>query len=477
MNRVRVIKFFTLILAFGFSGMFFSSCKVDMQDGIVVFTQVSGKMQDINSAMADSSTQNIVARIVALNLKKADQQPVVLTEGFYSARAPQISSDGKRVVCTAREKKDDKWQIWEITLKNMKQRSVTSLPDNCIDPAYLPDGRIIFSKQTLNSDLNGANAIFSCNPDGSDLRQSTYNPHAYRSLTVLQDGRVMAISRQLVSDEREEAFMVLRPDGTKNELFYKGTEGSSLISGVRETSDGKILFIESDGQNHNVGNVISINYSEPFHSYKNLTSGMGGDFKSVYPVKSGKYLVSYRKSGSEHYGLFEFDPASRSLSQSIYTAKDFDVAEVVTSWKPGTPRKLPSEVDMGVKTGLILCQDINFHGMSSAEASSMPKAYKIHIVGRDSILGEVDVEKDGSFYLKVIADTPFRIETVDDKGRILGGSCDWVYLRPNERRGCVGCHESREIVPDNKVSLAVKNAPVSVPVHMNKVVEKKVSLE
>jgi hypothetical protein len=144
----------------------------------------------------------------------------------------------------------------------------------------------------------------------------------------------------------------------------------------------------------------------------------------------------------------------------------------------GRPKKLPSEVDMGVKTGLILCQDINFNGIrASGVASSLPKVSRIRIIGRDSTLGEVDVEKDGSFYLKVIADTPFRIEAIDDKGRTFCESCDWIYLRPNERRGCVGCHEGQEIVPENKVSLAVKHAPVNIPVHINKVAEKKVSLE
>ena len=41
------------------------------------------------------------------------------------------------------------------------------------------------------------------------------------------------------------------------------------------------------------------------------------------------------------------------------------------------------------------------------------KASRIEIVGIDSSLGIVDVEEDGSFYLKIIADKPFRIQTVD----------------------------------------------------------------
>ena len=114
---------------------------------------------------------------------------------------------------------------------------------------------------------------------------------------------------------------------------------------------------------------------------------------------------------------------------------------------------------------------------SSAGISRPLKAYKIQVAGRDSSLGVVQVEKDGSVYLKVIADTPFQIRTIDEKGNVLSGPCGWIWLRPNERRGCVGCHEDHEMVPENKVPLAVRNPPVNIPVHINKVVEKKVSLE
>jgi hypothetical protein len=98
-------------------------------------------------------------------------------------------------------------------------------------------------------------------------------------------------------------------------------------------------------------------------------------------------------------------------------------------------------------------------------------------MGIDSSLGVVQVEEDGSFYLKVMADKPFRIQTIDKNGHVLQGPCGWIWLRPNERRGCVGCHEDHEMVPENRVPLAVKILPVTIPVHISNVVEKKVSLE
>jgi hypothetical protein len=138
------------------------------------------------------------------------------------------------------------------------------------------------------------------------------------------------------------------------------------------------------------------------------------------------------------------------------------------------PKKLPSEVDMGVRTGLIMCQDINLTGIGIEDPLSK-KASKIEVIGIDSSLGIIPVESDGSFYLKVVADMPFRIQTLDDKNKIVYEGSDWLWLRPNERRGFVGFDIDEEVAPMNRVPKAVKKDPVSVPV-IN-MFEKEVELE
>jgi hypothetical protein len=188
-------------------------------------------------------------------------------------------------------------------------------------------------------------------------------------------------------------------------------------------------------------------------------------------------LVSYRPSDADRYALYEFDPENKILGKVIYKNADYNILEAVAIGKHDIPKKLPSEVDMGVRTGLLLCQDINVFEMQSMSNSSFPKASKIEVLGIDSTLGVVQVERDGSFYLKVMADTPFQIQTLDENDRVLHGPCGWIWLRPNERRGCVGCHEDPELAPDNRLCLAVKKPPVIIPVHISEVKEKEVSLE
>jgi len=447
-------------------------------DGMIICTQVAGKSLDVNYITGDSWKYLPDARIVALDPDKPGGSLKVLTEGYYSARSPEISYDGKYLLFAGQQKQNDPWQIWEMNLADLKTRQVTTSLENSTDPAYLPGGRLVFSKINVNDTLKTGHSLYTCNLDGSDIKRITFNPHTYFGSTVLKDGRVLTISRQLYPDHRDPVLMILRPDGTKAELFYKGTEGSALFSREWETSNGKIVFIESDKGSMQGGKVISINYNRPLHTRVNLTSGIKGDFHTVFPLTSGRLLVSFRPSEADRYALYEFDQGNKVLGKAIYNNPDYDVLEAVVVEKHERLKKLPSELDMGVKTGLLLCQDINVLDPPSAGiAYRFPKASKIEVMGIDSSLGVIQVEKDGSFYLKVIADKPFQIRTFDENGRVLCRPCGWMWIRPNERRGCVGCHEDHEQVPENRVPLAVKNLPIGVPVHIIKVKEKKVSLE
>jgi len=478
MNRIKVTRILSIILVIGFFVTFFSSCMKKSMDGMIIFTQVAGRVQDINYVTGDSWRYILQARIVALDPGKAGGTLKVLTAGFYSARSPEISCDGNCMLFAAQQKQNDPWQIWEMNLKDSKIRQITSSMENCIDPAYLPGGRLVFSKLAVNDTLKAGHSLYDCNLDGSNIKRITFNPHNYFGSSVLKDGRVLTISRQLYPDQREAIFVILRPDGTKAEMFYKCHEGSTLFSRGLETMNGKIVFIESDTGNQEEGDVISINYNRPLHTRVNLTAEIKGDFHAVFPQQSGRLLVSYRESKANRYALYEFDAENRILGKAIYDNADFDVLEVAVVETYDRPKKLPSEVDMGVKTGLLLCQNINVLDIQSAgSAAVFPKSSRIEVLGIDSTLGVVQVEEDGSFYLKVMADKPFQIQTIDEKGRVLHGPCGWIWLRPNERRGCVGCHEDHELVPENRVPLSVKKLPVNIPVHVSKVAEKKISLE
>lgn len=452
-------------------------CTNKSAEGLIILTQVRSTS---NPDYISGDSWRYIEQTTLSSFDPSDpkKNPLLLTGEFYSACSPKISYDGKSMLFTAQAKQGEPWQIWEMNLLDSKVTQIISTEFNCADPNYLPGKRIVFSGYHKNDSLKAGHSLFTCNMDGGDLKRITFNPHTYFAASILKDGRIVAISRQVYPDQKEASFMVMRPDGTKSELFYPGIEGNELFSNACETNSGQIVFIESGKGSPGRGNIVSIRYNRPLNSIVELSSGDGGDFRSVFVLKSGQLLVTCRHDDNEKYSLFEFDPVNMKLGSQLYSSSENDIIEAVEVTVHEKPKNLPSEVDPGVKTGLLLCQDINVTGMKSPEPEySSHAADRIEIIGIDSSLGIVQVEKDGSFYLRVSADMPFRLRTMDSAGRTVNGPGSWYWIRPNERRGCVGCHEDQEMVPANRYASAVSKQPVAVPVHLTGIKEKEVELE
>lgn len=478
MTYYNITKFFRPLISAAVCCFMLVSCRNKPMEGMIILTRSHANPGDRDFVTGDSWRYITESQIISINPNKPDNKPEELTTNFYSARSPEISFDGKSMIFAGQKTPGDPWQIWEMKLGNRNVKQITSSKENCIDPAYLPGGRIVFSMLKYNDPIKSGHSLYSCNNDGSDLRRVTYNPHTFFASGVLKDGRILSISKQVYPIQKKQCLFVLRPDGTKADLFYGLNETGFLLSRPWETDNGKIVFAESDSAAPEKGKLISINYNRPLFSKVNLSKGTEGDFCYVSPEISGRYLVSYRKSPSDRYSLCEFDPASGTIISTIFRNPEYNVLEAVVVRTRTRPKKLPSEVDIQVKTGLIMCEDINIKDPAIKDKiSQMLKAKSIEILGIDSSLGITDVEKDGSFYLKVKADQPFRIQALDENGKVINDPCDWLWLRPNERRGCVGCHEDHEMTPENRIPAAVKKSPVTLPVHIVKLKEKTVELE
>ena len=59
------------------------------------------------------------------------------------------------------------------------------------------------------------------------------------------------------------------------------------------------------------------------------------------------------------------------------------------------------------------------------------------------------VEPDGSFHVDVPADLPVTLQLLNQDGMALA-SCDWIWVKNREYRGCIGCHEDPELTPENR---------------------------
>lgn len=471
-------RFFQHLIILGLTGFILTGCGERSMDGMIIMSRADETLQHMADGSDSSWPYFPESSIVALDPDDTDTPVMMLSEGFYSACAAELSYDAENIVFAGQKNKGDIWQIWEMDLNDLKARQITSSNENCIDPAYLPGGRILLSKETRDVTGNTGHALFTCNLDGSELKQITFNPNNYFASQVLRDGRVLSFSKELYPQEKEAILMVLRPDGTKAELFYQAEEGAKLSSSGVQTNQGKILMIETNPEDQKAGELLAIDYNRPMRSRVELSKEMQGSFKSIRPQDNGRSLVSYKAPEDQTYSLYEFDISSKSLDKQLYQDNNYNVVEAFIVERSERPRKIPSEVNMHHDSGLLLCQDINFSGYdhtgNNREAS---KAVKIEFLGLETSLGKVDVEEDGSVYLKIAADTPFQIQTLDENGDIVQGPGSWIYIRPNERRGCVGCHQGNELVPENRQPLSVLKEPIIIPQPKELLVESKVESE
>ncbi|WP_346862670.1 hypothetical protein [uncultured Draconibacterium sp.] len=402
------------------------------------------------------------SKIVAIHPESPNANPIELTNDFFAATAPELSYDGKRMLFSAQKSVSDKWQIWEMTLSGLQAQQLSHFTEDCISPVYLPGDRFVFSSFLKNDTVKNSFAVFQGKLDGSQIQQVSYDPQNHTALSVLKDGRVLSITQQVYPLVGDDKFMVMRPDGTKLELFCAHNEMEIFRSSAHETNDGKIVFVSENG-NTKKSDLVSVDYNMPFHSRNVLSPELAGDFLFVRPGQNGQLLTSYLSESAQEFQLYSYDVEMHVLTE-IWQYEEFDVLDALFIQAFERPRNLPSEVNSSEETGLLMCQDINFSGLESMAIDDKQKAQKIEIIGTEGSLGKVNVESDGSFYLKVDANLPFRIQTLSAEGEVIKGPGSWYYIRPNERRACVGCHTGTEISPFNQQPVSVRKDPVLIPV-------------
>jgi HEAT repeat protein len=128
-------------------------------------------------------------------------------------------------------------------------------------------------------------------------------------------------------------------------------------------------------------------------------------------------------------------------------------------------------------TGVLFCQNVRYTQKTTAgwphirairvlAGSGLTvrssHSYIVHSGSDVRELGTVPLAPDGSFAIEVPADTPIALQAVDAEGRSELNEMSWIYVRPGEQRGCIGCHHKRQAAPliDGSMPLALQTDPL-----------------
>ncbi|UCG33699.1 MAG: HEAT repeat domain-containing protein [Phycisphaerales bacterium] len=414
---------------------------------------------------------------------------LLVDAGRGAIGSPSVSYDGRSIYVAMAMDGESFFHIYRVPVDGGQPERLTDGPFHDIDPAELPDGRIVFTSTRIGSFEEYHNppsrALFVMQPDSRTIQPITFTPTFDNEPKVMADGRIAFIRTDNFFDRAkvETQIHVIRPDGTDGLTEFGSDVGADYGVRLRALGygspaplpDGNLACISSRGNF-----ISSPGGSEPtFHV---LPGGLG----DLAPLPDGRLLATVLrpKALRIHSDVIAvIDPRDNKVV-SVYESPTGSVhSPVFLGPRPRPPvvagaRKNQEGAIPGT-TGYLFCQNARFTRKNKADWEQI-RAIRVlgalalttrsshsHIVhaGHETVeLGVVPIAPDGSFSIEVPADMPLALQAVDAEGRSELNEMSWIYVRPGERRSCLGCHHVRTATPpsDSRFSHALHSPPLKL---------------
>jgi len=435
----------------------------------------------------------------------------VLSTEFASASDPGVSFDGARILFAGKRTAEEPWNIWEIHADGSSPRQLTDDLGDCREPFYLASASVnppsfedrvpwIGFTSTAAGALDDQGLapapslyVMSLEPvagRGTVVWRTTYNLGGDRFPTAMLDGRVLFTSRQR---DRSQLLTVTWAGDNLNP-FYTANDGPLYKTEACEMPDRTVVFVESQTATpERGGRLVRVSLRRPLGSHEVLSRG-DGRYRTPHAAADA-LLVSYASS-EQSFGIYRFDFETGGPGPVVYDDPAWhDVDAMPRAPHPEPIARIPmlefaSVLDIeGIEgAGQLHCMsvyDSDQPEIRRLEPGQVKWARFVKGVpepasgpGEPSgdpsgdwpppgvtvrLLGDVPVEPDGSFFVNVAGNVPFYIELLDEQKVTLHTMRTWMWVRSRSQRGCIGCHEDKELAPQNRATQALlKMRPTSL---------------
>jgi hypothetical protein len=385
-----------------------------------------------------------------------------------SVRDPFVHYDAGKVLFSWRKGGAEQFHLYEINVDGTGLRQLTDGLYDDIEPAYLPDGGIVFvssrCKRWVNCWLTQVAVLHRCDADGSNIRQISANVEHDNTPWVLPDGRILYLRWEYVDRSQVDYhhLWTANPDGTNQMVcFGNSFPGSVYIDAKPIPGTNEVLLVDSPGhgQNEHAGSVAVLDLTRGPDDRSALRRITGEGYRDPYPLTRDLFLAAkdrrlllIGRDGSETE-LF-------ALPNSFGGANLHEPRPIVPR-----PREhvVPSRVSLRENSGLLILADAhagrNMKGVKPGEIrkllvlESLPKPIN-YTGGMDPLsyggtftlerlAGSVPVEPDGSAYFELPANRAFFFVALDANDLSVKRMQSFLTVMPGETLGCVGCHEQR----------------------------------
>ncbi len=412
------------------------------------------------------------------------------------------------------------WHLMTMNADGTSLRQLSDGPFHDYYPCPLPDGGLAFISTRCKARFicwrPQAFVLFRMDADGNpdSIRPLSFANLSEWTPAPMRDGRILWTRSEYVDKGADfgHSLWATRPDGSHPELVFGNNSPNCYINGREVPGTRELLCtIFSHGGDHNgpLGLIdlaraagpsdpdALLNLTPDTTPHYNMNWPRQECWRDPVPVSRDYFLASH--APADRFGLFVadrwgnrellyLDPDIGSMSPSLLRPEprppvlpphapeladarlgQFTVANVYEGLGP--------EVSPGSVKYIRVCQEVRAdlerlasgefrrdHGPEFQDFYATP----IHRVNgpfgwpsyvAKAALGIAPVEADGSANFYAPAGKVLYFQALDADFNELQRMRSVVQLQPGERRGCIGCHESRQSAPPQGAALAAQRPP------------------
>ena len=357
-----------------------------------------------------------------------------LVPDFAASADPSVSFDGEKVLFAGKPRASDPWQVWELELAGGAPRRITSFPEDCIRPFYLPDDDVVYARKIAGRFLIETKELASNKT--LDLTHASSNS---LPTDVLRDGRILFESTYPLGSEGNPEIYTVYSDGSGVES-YRCDHGTSRHAAKQQRS-GEIVFSTLRGlARFTSARAQQLSIAAPGGEY-------AGD---IAETASGEWLMAWRRDAKVPFQLVTWTPGAGEL-KPVFVQPDANVVEPVLIAAHSIPSRHPSGLHDWPNGNLLCLNAYTSKFQLPAGSIHSVRLYTRDDSGRPRLLGSALVERDGSFFVQVPSEQPLQFELLDASGTSLKREAGYFWMRRGEQRVCVGCHAGPETAPENAV--------------------------
>jgi hypothetical protein len=370
-----------------------------------------------------------------------------------------------------------------------------------LTPAYLPDGRIVFTTMRHNGlvpcNNTGVAILHTMKADGTDIVPISVNSETEFDPSLMLDGRILYGRWEYVDKTALtiQSLWAVQPDGTMEEAVYANNMVlPEAILDPRQVFSSPEYVVATFSKHNSVprGAIALVdtrmdkndpkaifNFSDPANPTRDT-----GEACEPFPITRDLLLCSDANDGRNALFLLRRNADDSVTRELLHADPDIDCHTPIPLKPRPVPRMAASKVDRSKDHGFFIVQDV-YEGMPEVPRGSIRKLRVVEETSRVSptpgggpfnqtftisaalswtcknYLGEVPVEEDGSAYFEVPSGKMVYFQALDAEGRSVRSMRTFVQAAPGVTRGCIGCHEDKRATytPPVRPAMACRRPP------------------